>query len=510
MSNASTPRPPATDRRPTDADQAALDQALAGLPIRRDLLIEHLHRLQDLFGGLRPGPLAALARRHNLPQAEIYETASFYAHFEILDENAPDSKPLARVCDGPICTMRGADDLIGRLEKSHRVRRVPCVGRCADAPAWLAVPEPPTPIAALPPAFAIDDPERVLDELEQSGLRGMGGAGFPTARKWRLVREQPKPRILVVNADEGEPGTFKDRHLLIHHLPRVVAGIAIAARVIEAEAVYIYLRDEYADLIGALNAAFAALPAGMPPIHLRRGAGAYVCGEETALLESLEGKRGLPRQRPPYAAEAGLFGRPTLINNVETLAWVPTILAMGGREFAARGRHGAAGLRLYSLSGRIRNPGVKEAPNGVTTRELIEEFGGGMEEGHDLTAFLPGGASGGLLPARLADVPLTFGTLEPHGAFTGSGAVMVFSKADDLRQLALGLMGFFAHESCGQCTPCRMGCGRALDLMATPRWNRPALESLAAVMRDASICGLGQAAPNVFLSLLRHVPELVA
>jgi formate dehydrogenase len=350
--------------------------------------------------------------------------------------------------------------------------------------------------------------------LEAAGLRGLGGAGFPTARKWRLVLAQPGPRHLVVNADEGEPGTFKDRHCLEADPHRVLEGMLLAAAAIEAEACWIYLRDEYPAIRAILAREIAALEqAGLLrcPVHLRRGAGAYICGEETALLESLEGRRGYPRHKPPFPGEAGLFGRPTLIHNVETLWWLPGILASpeAAAGFAAQGLRGQAGRRLYSLSGRVRRPGVVDAPAGTTVRELIEAHGGGMAEGHRFVAFLPGGASGGILPASLADLPLGFGTLEAQGSFIGSAAIVVLSDRDDLAEAARNLLRFFRDESCGQCTPCRVGTAKAVRLLEAPAWDRALLEDLAIAMADGSICGLGQAAMNPVRSLLRHFPEAV-
>jgi formate dehydrogenase len=353
--------------------------------------------------------------------------------------------------------------------------------------------------------------EAAIAELERAGLRGLGGAGFPTGRKWRLVRGQPGPRLLAVNIDEGEPGTFKDRHHLERGPHRFLEGALIAARAVGAEAVCLYLRDEYAGCRALLERELAALaadpPCPIPPIELRRGAGAYVCGEESAMIESIEGRRGLPRQRPPYVAERGLFGRPTLVHNLETLHWAAEILARGADWFRSHGRHGRTGLRTFSLSGRVRRPGVYVAPAGITARELIEEHGGGMPDGHRLKAYLPGGASGGILPERLADLPLDFDSLSEYGCFIGSAAVIVLSDHDSVRAAALNAMRFFAHESCGQCTPCRVGTERAAGLMAETVWDRSLLEDLAMVMEDASICGLGQAAPNPLRSALRYFPE---
>ncbi|RAU23078.1 NADH-quinone oxidoreductase subunit F [Paramagnetospirillum kuznetsovii] len=496
----------------------------------RDLLIEHLHNLQDRHGGLYPAHLSALAAEFRLSLSEVMETASFYAHFRLLKDGEAAPSAVVRVCGSPSCVLRGAEQLKATIPGAVDA---PCLGLCDHAPAALVsrVPvreatvesvmaalmvTPPPPRSSQSPSplwggVGVGDRPRdaILAELEASGLRGMGGAGFPVARKWRTVAAQPGPRLVVVNADEGEPGTFKDRHFLDTAMDRVLDGALAAAWAIEAEAIYIYLRDEYPDLHDTLDAAIAALPPGTVPVHLRRGAGAYVCGEESALIESLEGKRGLPRQRPPYVAEVGLFGRPTLVNNVETLYWVSRILEDGAESFAKHGRNGQKGLRSYSVSGRVKIPGVKIAPNGVTITELIEEFCGGMEDGHHLAAYLPGGASGGFLPAHLQP-PLAFGCIEEHGGFIGSAAVIVLSQADDLRAVALNLARFFAHESCGQCTPCRVGTARAAEILEQPHWDKPLLDDLSHVMRQASICGLGQAAPNVWQSLLRHFPEVTA
>jgi NADH:ubiquinone oxidoreductase subunit F (NADH-binding)/NADH:ubiquinone oxidoreductase subunit E len=539
--------PPRSHRRlgPAAASPEALAEILGLLPEdfrRRDLLIENLHLLQDRFGALFRGHLAALAEEMRLSPAEVQEVASFYAHFRLLGDDEAAPKAVVRRCTGPACAMRKLE--LGTLPDGVVVEDAPCMGLCDHAPAVLAGRVPvrsadadkvaaalsPHPNPSPPGGGDARNPspplhgeglgypilarclsgeltrDEVLARLEHSGLRGMGGAGFPTARKWRMVAAQAGPRLVVVNADEGEPGTFKDRWFLEHHASLVLEGALIAAWAVEADEVYLYLRDEYPDLHDRLADMVRKLPGGVP-VHLRRGAGAYVCGEESALIESLEGKRGLPRQRPPYVAEMGLFGRPTLVNNVETLYWASRLLGEGPELFTRAGRNGQKGLRTYSVSGRVREPGVKIAPNGLTITELIEEFCGGMEEGHTLAAYLPGGGSGGFLPAHLQP-PLAFGTIEEFGGFIGSAAVVVFSQADDLRAAALGLARFFAHESCGQCTPCRVGAAKSVDLLARRRWDRDLLDDLASVMRDASICGLGQAAPNVWQSLFRHFPEV--
>ncbi len=531
------------DPESLDAIRALLGDA----PRRRDLLIEHLHRIQDAYHQISAEHLAALAEEMRLSLAEVFETATFYAHFDVVREGEPAVPPVTiRVCDSIACAMAGAETLFAALSATTgptiRVLRAPCIGLCDLAPA-VAVGHAPlgqaTPERALAAARAgetqarlpdhIDyaayrasggyallnrmrsgelGSETVIDALDHASLRGLGGAGFPTGRKWRTVRGEPGPRLMVVNGDEGEPGTFKDRFYIESDPHRFLEGMLIGAHVVEATDVYLYIRDEYPEAREILAREIAKLPAGGPILHLRRGAGAYICGEESALIESIEGKRGLPRHKPPFIYQAGLFGRPTLVNNVETLFWVRDILERGADWWAGQGRHGRKGLRSFSVSGRVRDPGVKLAPAGITARALIEEFCGGMAPGHRLAAYLPGGASGGILPASLADVPLDFGTLEQHGCFIGSAAVVVLSDHDDLKAAALGLMRFFEDESCGQCTPCRVGTQKARMLMERPVWDLPLLEELAAVMRDASICGLGQAAANPLTSLVRHFPGL--
>jgi formate dehydrogenase beta subunit len=543
-------------------DPAALEQVRALLgdrPRRPDLLIEHLHLIQDRYGHLGAAHLAALADEMRLPMAAVYEVATFYAHFDVVKESeAPPPALTIRVCDSLSCEMAGAQALLAALPEgldpgAVRVVRAPCMGRCEQAPvvevghahqgratcaSVLQAVRSGHTHPTLPEHVGLDSYLRdggyrllrdcalgrrdadgaevvagLIAALDGSGLRGLGGAGFPSGRKWQLVRQQPKPRYLVINADEGEPGTFKDRYHLERDPHRFLEGMLLAAWSIEAEAAWIYLRDEYPGIRLMLEREIAALEreglAAPGYIRLRRGAGAYICGEESAMLESIEGKRGLPRHRPPYAAEVGLFGRPTLIHNVETVFWIRDIVEKGADWFAGQGRRGRKGLRSFSVSGRVREPGVKIAPAGVTARELIEEFSGGMAEGHAFKAYLPGGASGGILPASMADIPLDFGILEEHGCFVGSHAVVVLSDRDDLRAVALNLLRFFEDESCGQCTPCRVGCEKAIHLLKRPAWDRPLLEELSRAMRDASICGLGQAAPNPILSVLRFFPEEV-
>ncbi len=536
--------------RQVDPGALAEVQELLGERSRqRDLLIEHLHLLQDTYGCLHARHLAALAEEMRLALVEVYEVASFYAHFDIvLDGEAPPPPLTVRVCDSLTCALSGAHELLKslpqRLGPGVRVVRAPCMGGCHKAPVTAighALHEHATldsvaeAVAAkathphLPSYIGLDayrakggyrllsdclagrrDLDGVLKALEDSGLRGLGGAGFPTGRKWRFVRQEAGPRLMAVNADEGEPGTFKDRHYLESDPHRFLEGMLIGAWAVEAGAVYIYLRDEYPQCREILLAEIAKLEAaGIAPhtkIHLRRGAGAYICGEESAMLESIEGKRGLPRHKPPFPSQVGLFGRPTLINNVETLFWVRDIVEKGVGFFTSQGRHGRKGLRSFSVSGRVKEPGVKLAPAGITARELIDEFCGGMLDGHRFKGYLPGGASGGVLPASMADIPLDFGTLEPHGCFVGSHAVVVLSNRDSMREVALNLLRFFEDESCGQCTPCRVGTEKAVKLMERPAWDAALLADLTRVMSDASICGLGQAAMNPVKSVLKHFP----
>jgi formate dehydrogenase len=534
-------------------DPAALAevQALLGeRERRRDLLIEHLHLLQDHFGCLHARHLAALAEEMRLALVEVYEVASFYAHFDIvMDDEAPPPPLTVRVCDSLSCELAGAvrllEDLRGRFGDDVRVMRAPCMGGCHRAPVVAighalhenaTAESVATAVAGgathplIPEFVALDTyrvaggyrllescltgqrrPEEVIEILEHSGLRGLGGAGFPTGRKWRLVRQEPTPRLLAVNADEGEPGTFKDRYFLETDPHRFLEGMLIAAWVVEAENIYVYLRDEYPQCRAILDSEIAAIGvAGLTSqfrIHLRRGAGAYICGEESAMLESIEGKRGLPRQRPPFPAQVGLFGRPTLCNNVETLYWVRDVVEKGPEWFTGQGRNGRKGLRTFSVSGRVRDPGVKLAPAGITARELIDEYCGGIAEGHAFKGYLPGGASGGILPAAMADIPLDFGTLEPEGCLIGSAAVVVLSDKDDMKAVALNLLRFFEDESCGQCTPCRAGTEKAVKLMTARHWDEPLLQELTRVMSDASICGLGQAAMNPVKQVLKHFRE---
>jgi formate dehydrogenase len=514
---------------------------------RRDLLIEHLHKIQDRYGHLSDAHLVALAAEMNLAMTEVYEVASFYHHFDIVKDGAGAPAAITvRVCDSLSCEMAGAQRLLEKLPrilgKEVRVIPAPCVGRCESAPVAV-VGQNPLPhatvegVAKLVAARAVRhhpgnyigyreyrnnggykilqeclsgerDYQRLIELMEDSGLRGLGGAGFPAGRKWKIVRAEPEPRLLAVNIDEGEPGTFKDRYYLERDPHRFLEGMVIAAWAVGIADVYVYLRDEYAGCRAILEKEIAALqadpPCALPPIHLRRGAGAYICGEESAMIESIEGKRGMPRLRPPYVAQVGLFDRPTLEHNMETLYWVREIVEKGAAWFAGHGRRERKGLRSFSVSGRVRKPGVHLAPAGITVKELIDEYCGGMLPGHAFYGYLPGGASGGILPASMDDIPLDFDTLQPYGCFIGSAAIIILSDKDRATDAARNLMRFFSEESCGQCTPCRVGTAKALKLMQQPQWNQGLLKELSQVMIDASICGLGQAAPNPALCAMKY------
>ncbi len=531
----------------------ALDEVRALLGERsrqRDLLIEHLHLIQDRYGQLSDRHLAALAQEMRLPMAEVFEVATFYAHFDVVvDANSAAPGITVRVCDSLSCALVGGEQLLAALQARAgtgvRVVRAPCMGHCHQAPAvevghhHVAQASVETVLAAveagdihpyIPDYQSLEHyraeggygvlqaclhGDHKADDLVQTmldaRLRGLGGAGFPTGKKWQFVRGYNGPRLMAVNADEGEPGTFKDGYHLENRPHQFLEGMLIAAWTVDAKTVYVYLRDEYPAVREILLKEITAVEqAGLAPhckIELRRGAGAYICGEESAMLESIEGKRGLPRQRPPYVAEVGLFGRPTLVQNVETLYWVPEIIRRGPDWFAGFGRNGGVGLRSYSVSGRVREPGVKLAPAGVTVRELIDEYCGGMLEGHSFKAYLPGGASGGIMPASLGDQPLEFGMLEKFDHFVGSHAVVILSDHDNMRDVALNLMKFFEDESCGQCTPCRVGTEKAVKLMQQPTWDEPLLRELSHAMADASICGLGQAAANPLLSAMKYFRE---
>ncbi len=542
--------------------RAEVAELLGDAPRRRDLLIEHLHRIQDRYGCLSAPHLVALAAEMGLAMTEVYEVATFYHHFDVVKEGDPaPPATTVRVCDSIACELAGSLELLASLPETLgsdvRVLHAPCIGRCETAPAAV-VGQNPVPhatagkIANLVAAGAVTHPAAgeshphleivtpghvdyaayreqggyalakacsdgarsrrdVIAAMQDSGLRGLGGAGFPAGRKWELVAAEPAPRLLAINIDEGEPGTFKDRYYLERDPHRFLEGALVAAWAVGIAEVYVYLRDEYHGCRAILEREIAALqanpPCPLPPLHLRRGAGAYICGEESAMIESIEGKRGEPRMRPPYVAQVGLFNRPTLEHNMETLHWVRDILEKGPDWFSGHGRHGRQGLRSFSVSGRVRKPGVHLAPAGITVRELIEEYCDGMLEGHTFYGYLPGGASGGILPAALGDVPLDFDTLNEHGCFIGSAAIVILSDRDRATDAARNVMKFFSDESCGQCTPCRVGTAKALKLMERPRWDEALLEELSQAMMDASICGLGQAAPNPIRSVVKFFPQ---
>lgn len=532
-----------------DAERAAVVALIGPGPYERALLIEYLHKIQDAEHCLPAGHLHGLAELMRIPMAEVYEVATFYAHFDVVPDGAPrPARITIRVCDSLSCQLAGAERLLEELQAENmagvRVVRAPCMGACHTAPvcevghrhvphatfagvkdlAADGATEPEMPSfksfeaystaggyetlrSCLSGNLTADD---VIKTLSDGGLRGLGGAGFPTGRKWSLVRAEKGPRLMAVNGDEGEPGTFKDRHYLESNPHQFLEGMLIAAWAVEAAEVFVYMRDEYPAVLKILEAELQKIEAAgltkNTKVSIRRGAGAYICGEESAMIESIEGKRGLPRHRPPYVAQVGIFDRPTLVNNVESLYWIPKILANGAEWFASQGKNGAKGFRSYSVSGRVRNPGVILAPAGSTARDLID-LAGGMADGHAFKGYLPGGASGGILPAAMADIPLDFGQLEKHGCFVGSHAVVILSDKDDMKDVALNLMRFFEDESCGQCTPCRVGTEKAVALMASGKWDKDVLADLCQVMSDASICGLGQAAPNPLRSVIRYFPE---
>jgi formate dehydrogenase len=542
---------PVPKGRPVDpVAREEIARLLEGAPLEAEYLIENLHRIQDRYGHLSAAHLNALAEAMKLAQAEVYEVATFYHHFDVVKEG--EKAPAAvtvRVCETLSCKMAGAQQLLDKLPHllgpNVRVIAAPCIGRCGEAPAVCvgqnafghateqdvvkavkegkvkAPPQHPHTYAEYRAQGGYKtwvecvggkrDVDSVIKVMEDAGLRGLGGAGFPAGRKWRIVRAEPAPRLMAVNIDEGEPGTFKDRHYLERDPHRFLEGMLIAAWAVGIEDIYVYLRDEYHACRELLEREIAALkkdpPAKLPRIHLRRGAGAYICGEESAMIESIEGKRGMPRLRPPYVAQVGLFGRPTLEHNMETLFWVRDLIEQGPEWFNKHGRHGRKGLRSFSVSGRVKKPGVHLAPAGITVKELIDEYCGGMLDGHKFYAYLPGGASGGILPASMGDIPLDFDTLQPYGCFIGSAAVIILSDKDRARDAAVNLMQFFEHESCGQCTPCRVGTAKAAQLMQAKKWDKALLEELSAAMADASICGLGQAAPNPIRCVAQHFAD---
>ncbi|MDG2008081.1 MAG: NADH-ubiquinone oxidoreductase-F iron-sulfur binding region domain-containing protein [Alphaproteobacteria bacterium] len=538
------------------ADDTSIEELMNLIPNdffrQRDMLIESFHLIQDHYKCLSYKHLTALSELTNLPLTEIYETASFYAHFDIIEEGEVSPPPVTiRVCDSITCEMNGCQSLEKKMKEEFspdvRVVRAPCMGRCHQAPI-VEVGKKHVPFATtdkvkkildskelkpiIPNFIGFEDykknggyklleeclsnnkdPMKLIEEMENSGIRGLGGAGFPTGRKWRFVRAEKSPRLMAINGDEGEPGTFKDHHYLSKDPHRFLEGMLIAAWVVEATDVYIYMRDEYPDVIKFLREEIKKIEDAnlniKTRIHFRRGAGAYICGEESSMLESLEGKRGLPRHKPPFPSQVGLFGRPTLIHNVETVFWVREILEKGATWFSSHGLNGRKGLRTYSVSGRVKNPGVKLAPAGITIKELIKDYCDGMLDDHDFKAYLPGGASGGILPASLDSIPLDFDTLQEHGCFIGSAAIVVLSDKDNMKDIAKNLMFFFKDESCGQCTPCRNGTEKALKLMNKESWDIELLKELSTAMMDTSICGLGQAAPNPLLSVIKHFPSEV-
>ncbi len=559
------PKPPASSpatpvrRKPRrtpkgrQVDPQALEEVRALLvdrSRRRDLLIENLHLIQDKYGHLSAAHLAALAQEMKMALTEVYEVATFYSHFDVVKEGeTPPPAITVRVCDSLSCAMYGSEKLLAELPKTVgkdvRVIRAPCMGACDRAPVCAvghnqvfkankdnvaaAVKKREHAHAYKTPkdfdAYVKEGGYKLLKEclsgkrtredviaiVSDAGLRGLGGAGFPTGRKWSLVRAEPAPRMMAVNGDEGEPGTFKDRYYLERDPHRFIEGMLIGAWVVEAAEVYFYLRDEYPEIRLMFEQEMEKVEAAglvqNTKFHFRRGAGAYICGEESAMIESIEGKRGLPRHRPPYVAQVGLFGRPTLEQNVETLYWIRDIIEKGASWVTSQGRHERKGFRSFSVSGRVKNPGVKLAPAGITVKELIDEYCGGMADGETFKAYLPGGASGGILPASMGDIPLDFGTLEKYGCFVGSHAVVILSEKDDMKAVALNLMKFFEDESCGQCTPCRAGTEKAAKLMAEGPWNEALLTELSSAMRDASICGLGQAASNPLMCVFKYFPD---
>jgi NADH:ubiquinone oxidoreductase subunit F (NADH-binding)/NADH:ubiquinone oxidoreductase subunit E len=535
-------------------DEQALAEVravLGDMPRRRDLLIEYLHRIQDQYKCISRRHVRALAEELKLSQTEVYEVATFYHHFDVIDEDKESPPPgiTVRVCESLTCEMFKSRDLIPELQARFgdavRIQAVPCVGRCNDAPVAVVGTHPVARATVAEVEAAVKEGrlempsqeyidydqyretggyallrrcvkgeyrrKAVIKLLQDANLRGLGGAGFPAGKKWEILASKPKPRLIAINIDEGEPGTFKDRYYLEQDPHRFIEGTLIASWAIESEDIYLYLRDEYAGCRRILEAELEKLrrdpPCPLPPVHLRRGAGAYICGEESAMIESIEGKRGMPRLRPPFVADVGIFGRPTLEQNMETMHWVRDIIEKGPEWFASQGRHGRKGFRSFSVSGRVNKPGVHLAPAGITIRELIDEYCGGMLPGHEFYGYFPGGASGGILPASLDDIPLDFDTLQPYGTFIGSAAIIVLSTQDSARALALNAMAFFHDESCGQCTPCRVGTEKAMDLMREEKWDTGLLEDLATAMQDASICGLGQAAPNPLRCAIKYFPE---
>ena len=527
-----------------------LKSILDTVSYRRDHLIEYLHKIQDTQGAITKEYMTALASLMGISQTEVYEVATFYHHFDIIkgDQKKPPALTV-RVCDSVTCEINGANELAQNLDDyfkgTIRIQKVPCIGRCQNAPVAVVKFNPIDNATLKNVKQAVDardylpsipnyvdmeeyirrdgyklfekvknddaEKERVLKELENSNLRGLGGAGFPAGKKWRILKEQNAPRLLAVNIDEGEPGTFKDRHYLESDPHRFFEGMLIASEVVGIDKIYIYLRDEYAAVRKIMTDELEKIKSkyknSIPQIELRRGAGAYICGEESAMIESIEGKKGMPRLRPPFVAQVGLFGRPTLEHNMETLYWVRDIAEKGAGWFTSHGRNDRKGLRSFSVSGRVNKPGVHLAPAGITVKELIDEFAGGMIDGHKFHAYFPGGASGGILPSHMSAIPLDFDTLNEYDCFIGSAAIIILSDKDAVTQAASTTMSFFEHESCGKCTPCRVGTSKATKLMGQAKWDIDLLKDLAKVMSDSSICGLGQAASNPLKSVIKYFPE---
>ena len=521
------------------------------LPLKKDMLIEYLHLFNDKYNALFPKHMRALSELMKLSMSEIYEVASFYAHFHIMDEDnisVPDVT--IKVCDSITCAMNESEKLYHNIKlkyKNCRVEKAPCMGRCNYAPVVevnhnhiLNADNSKVLKAISEKNFSYNNNkfisfeeyvskggyqlfkkilngdvsfDNMIEIFSESGLRGLGGAGFPAFKKWQFVKSYKGPRLMCINADEGEPGTFKDRYYLNKDPHRFLEGTLVAAKLVDAQKCYLYIRDEYYGLIKLIEQQVKILEdkniVEKNFLEIRRGAGAYICGEESALIESIEGKRGLPRNRPPYVAEVGLFGRPTLVHNVETVYWIREIYEKGGKWFSSYGRNGRKGLRTFSVSGFVKNPGIKLTDAGITVNQLIEEHCGGMLDGHKFLGYLPGGASGGILPKSLGDIPLDFDTLQEYNCFIGSAAIVILSDKVDMREIGLNLMKFFEDESCGQCTPCRNGTSMAVKLMKEKKWDIELLKKLSKTMNKASICGLGQAAPNPLQSIINHFEKNV-
>ena len=518
-------------------------------PYSKYLLIEYLHIIQDEYGLLKDRHLVALSELINLALTEVYEVSTFYAHFNVVkDSNFKAPEVTIRVCESLTCEMFGSKQIFDELNltknKSYRVLKGPCMGRCQHAPTVCVGKnyvdnadskkvlqtinkkdfEVKIPRYINFKEYKLNSgyslfkkliekkisPDEIKKIVEKSNLKGKGGAGFPTSKKWDFVLANPEPRYLTINADEGEVGTFKDRHYLESDPHRFLEGLLISAKIINAKKAYIYLRDEYPAALEILKMEINELVKdGLVEkdyILIRRGAGAYICGEESAMIESIEGKRGLPRHRPPYVASIGLFGKPTLVNNVETVYWIRDIIEKGSTWYAEQGKNGCKGFHSFSVSGRVKNPGVKIAPAGITVQELIDDYSGGILDGHKFKAYLPGGASGGILPSSLNNIPLDYGVkeLDDEGCFLGSAAIVVLSDKDKMKDVGINLLHFFEEESCGQCTPCRVGTEKTVKEMKKKNWSKSNLKDLSIVMTDASICGLGQAATNPLNSIIKH------